>query len=168
MWIIHEARGSSTCLITMFASGIVWWEHLNWVHPRSSLCLSCHLWQVSCGKNIWTGYMQDHDRVYHVVCDRYHVVRTFELCTCKYSLQPSWSFYSKCRNVLFPMLSLCNNLGLVVCSGDLHWNVDDELVFHIFDFLNDGSILGMVTSFLLIFVWTHTTSPSTYLVWVGN
>jgi hypothetical protein len=40
--------------------------------------------------------------------------------------------------------------------------------FHIFDFLNDGSILGMATSFLLIFVWTHTTSLSTYLVWVGN
>jgi hypothetical protein len=30
--------------------------------------------------------MQDHDRVYHVVCDRYHVVRTFELGTCKYML----------------------------------------------------------------------------------
>ncbi len=76
--------------------------------------------QALYGENIWTGYIQDHHCVYHVIYDRYHVVRTFELGTCKIMTvsitlfvtgitwwellnwvhastcwQPSWSFYSE-------------------------------------------------------------------------
>jgi hypothetical protein len=68
------------------------------------------------------------------------------------------------------MLSWCNNLGLVVCSGDLYWHVDDEFVFSHLWFPKWWQHIGYGHKFLVdkIFVWTHTTSPSTYLVWVGN
>ncbi len=166
-----EDKGSSSILF--YFSFLLPLILFQFPHPRSGEGLGCScqcglsmrledhrhvlshcLHQALYGENIWTGYIQDHHCVYHVIYDRYLVVRTFEPGTCKIMTvsitmfvtgimwwellnwvhastrwQPSWSFYSKCRNVLFPMLSLCNSLGLVVCSGHLHWHVDDELVF---------------------------------------